>query len=85
MGSYVAMVGLGLVCALAFHVVIRREETVPDSVLGSAIHRLHGESPTVFAELLHIQRLETVTFRPIILRRTLTDGLIFFVSIPASS
>ena len=82
-GSLWIAIGFGALCALVFHVVIRREEGFLGARLGAAYRDYLGRVPRFFPNPLIYRDLEAVCFRPRILRQTLVDGLVFFVSIPA--
>lgn len=81
-GSLWIAVGFGVLCAVAFQVVIRREEGYLGGRLGATYRDYLARVPRFFPNPLIYRDLEIVCFKPRILRRTLVDGLVFFVSIP---
>lgn len=82
MGSYVSTFGFGIICAICFYFVILREEAFLRSRLGDSYSRYLAEVPRLIPNPLLYKDQQEVTFRPRILRQTLIDGLVFFVSIP---
>jgi len=81
-GSLWVAVAFGVLCALAFHVVIRREEGYLRGKLGAAYRDYLARVPRFFPNPFIYRDLDLVSFEPRILKRTLVDGLAFFVSIP---
>jgi protein-S-isoprenylcysteine O-methyltransferase Ste14 len=81
-GSWVTTVGFAVLCAAAFHIVIRREERHLAALLGSSYAAYVARVPRFFPNPWLYRDLDEVTFSPRILNRTLLDGLVFFVSIP---
>lgn len=82
MGSYVALAGFALLCVAAFHVVILREERYLIALRGDRYVAYLKRVPRFFPNPALYTDQDEVTFRPRILRQTLVDGLIFFLSIP---
>lgn len=82
MGSIVATLGFAAICALAFHVVILREEKHLASLFGPAYQAYVARVPRFFPNISLYQEGETGSFRPKILLNTLLDGLVFLVAMP---
>jgi len=82
MGSCVALAGFALVCAGAFYVVILREERYLTATLGARFKDYMKRVPRFLPNPLLYRDQAEVTFRPRILKQTLLDGLVFFISIP---
>lgn len=83
MGSVVAMAGFGLLCALAFHVVILREERFLADALGAPYRAYMARVPRFLPDLSLYEEGDTGSFRPHLLLNTLLDGLVFLVAMPA--
>jgi protein-S-isoprenylcysteine O-methyltransferase Ste14 len=82
MGSIVATIGFGLLCAAAFHVVILREERFLRDVLGAPYLAYVARVPRFFPDMSLYQEGDTGAFRPRLLLNTLLDGLVFLVAMP---
>lgn len=82
LGSIVAMLGFGLLCAVAFHFVILREERFLSARLGTPYADYCARVPRFFPDFRLYRDQKEVTFRPRVLRNTLRDGLIFFLAMP---
>jgi protein-S-isoprenylcysteine O-methyltransferase Ste14 len=82
MGSLTAMIGFGLLCALAFHVVILREERFLSEVMGAQYKDYLARVPRFFPDLSLYNEGDTGSFRPRLLLTTLLDGLVFLVAMP---
>lgn len=81
-GSLWVALAFGVLCALAFHVVIRREEGYLAGKLGAAYRDYLARVPRFLPNPFIYRDLDIVSFEPRIFKRTLIDGLVFFVSIP---
>lgn len=81
-GSLWVAGALALLCALAFQVVIRREERYLLGRLGTAYSDYLQLVPRFVPNPFIYRDNPVVCFEPRLLRRTLVDGLVFFVSIP---
>lgn len=82
MGSYIAAVGLALMCAIVFQIVIRREEDYLSDKMGATYLAYLDHVPR-FVPNPFLYRDETeVTVRTRTLRLTFLDGLMFFTAIP---
>ncbi|MBS9721691.1 isoprenylcysteine carboxylmethyltransferase family protein [Tianweitania sp. BSSL-BM11] len=81
-GSLLVALACGVICAISFHVVARREERYLTTVLGAPYSDYLTRVPRFFPNPLIYRDQATVTFRPKILNNTLLDGLVFFASIP---
>ncbi len=82
MGSFLAMIGFGVLCAAAFHVVILREEKFLSGALGAPYKAYMARVPRFFPKLSLYQEGDTGSFRPRLLLNTLLDGLVFLVAMP---
>lgn len=81
-GSFTAMIGFGLVCAAAFHVVILREERFLKKAMGAPYEAYLKRVPRFFPNLSLYEEGNTGAFRPKLLLTTLLDGLVFLVAVP---
>ena len=82
MGSILATVGFGLLCAAAFHIVIRREETYLKATLGAPYEAYMARVPRFVPNLALYDEGDTGSFRPKLLLNTLLDGLVFLAAMP---
>ena len=82
MGSFTAMFGFGLLCALAFHLVILREERFLKDVLGAPYEAYLARVPRFFPRLSLYEEGETGSFKPKLLKNTLLDGQVFLLAMP---
>jgi protein-S-isoprenylcysteine O-methyltransferase Ste14 len=82
MGSYLSAIGMVALCALAFRVVILREEKYLSRIMGSAYKDYLGRVPRFLPNLFLYRDQAEVTFRPRKLRDTLLDGIVFFAAVP---
>lgn len=82
MGSFTAMIGFGLLCALAFHIVILREERFLSEVMGAPYKDYLARVPRFIPNLSLYDEGDTGSFKPRLLRTTLLDGLVFLVAMP---
>ncbi len=82
MGSIVAMIGFGVLCAIAFHFVILREEKFLSGVMGAPYRAYLERVPRFFPKLSLYREGDTGSFRPRLLLNTLLDGLVFLVAMP---
>lgn len=83
MGSFVATIGFGLICAAAFHIVIRREEKFLAGEFGQPYRDYCARVPRFFPNLALYEEGETGRFQPRRLLQTLGDGLVFLIAMPA--
>lgn len=81
-GSVVVMVGFGVLCALAFHIVIRREERFLKEALGVPFAAYMARVPRFIPNLAIYQEGDTGSFKPRLLLNTLLDGLVFLAALP---
>jgi protein-S-isoprenylcysteine O-methyltransferase Ste14 len=81
-GSWMLAIAFAVLCWLAFLIVIRREEAYLSSKMGPAYADYLVRVPRFFPNPRLYRDQKEVTFRPKLLRQTLLDGLVFFVSIP---
>lgn len=82
MGSVVVMVLFALACALAFHVVILREERYLTGVLGADYRAYLARVPRFWPDPSLYEEGDTGRFEPRLLLSTLRDGLVFLVAMP---
>lgn len=82
MGSFTAAIGFGAACALAFHVVILREEKFLSATLGADYKAYLAKVPRFFPNLSLYDEGEPIGFKPSFLLVTLLDGLVFLVAMP---
>jgi len=82
MGSVLATLGFGLLCAAAFHVVILREEKYLKDVLGAPYEAYMARVPRFLPDLSLYDEGDTGSFRPKLLLGTLLDGLVFLAAMP---
>lgn len=82
MGSIVATIGFAVLCALAFHIVILREERHLGSLFGAEYQAYVAKVPRFFPNISLYQEGNTGSFHPRILLNTLLDGLVFLVALP---
>jgi len=82
MGSIALTAAFGVLCWVAFSIVIRREEEFLSAKLGKPYLDYVARVPRFMPNPSLYRDEEFVTFRPALLSRTLKDGLAFFVSVP---
>ncbi|MDR7033515.1 isoprenylcysteine carboxylmethyltransferase family protein [Mesorhizobium sp. BE184] len=82
MGSIVALIGFALLCAVAFHFVILREEKFLKQALGAPYEAYLRAVPRFWPDFALYREGETGSFRPKLLLTTLLDGLVFLVAMP---
>ena len=82
MGSLTAMFGFALLCALAFHIVILREERFLKEVLGAPYEAYLARVPRFVPDLSLYDEGDTGSFQPRLLKTTLLDGLVFLLPMP---
>ncbi|MGB3538010.1 MAG: isoprenylcysteine carboxylmethyltransferase family protein [Mesorhizobium sp.] len=82
MGSIVATIGFGALCAVAFYIVILREEKFLKTAMGESYRAYLARVPRFFPKLSLYQEGDTGSFKPRLLLNTLLDGLVFLVAMP---
>lgn len=82
MGSLALTIVFGVLCWVAFSIVIRREEDFLSAKLGKPYLDYIARVPRFMPNPSLYRDEEFVTFRPTLLSRTLKDGLAFFISVP---
>ena len=82
MGSIVITLGFALLCALAFHVVILREEKHLGHLFGPEYAAYVARVPRFLPNISLYEEGNTGSFKPKILLTTLLDGLVFLVALP---
>lgn len=82
-GSIVATVGFAALCAVAFHIVILREERFLEATFGDKFRAYVARVPRFFPKFSLYQEGDTgkINSRPLL--TTLLDGLVFLVALPA--
>ncbi len=81
-GSVTTTVGFAVLCALAFHVVILREEKFLKEALGASYQAYLAKVPRFLPKLSLYEEGDTGSFKPRLLLTTLLDGLVFLVALP---
>ena len=82
MGSVLATLGFGLLCAVAFHIVILREEKYLKGIFGVPYEAYMARVPRFIPNLSLYDEGDTGSFRPKLLLNTLLDGLVFLAAMP---
>ncbi len=82
-GSVIVALVFGVLCALAFLIVIRREERFLSGQFGSDYQDYLGRVPRFFPSIRLFRDELTLDVHPKRLYATLMDGLVFFASLPA--
>lgn len=82
MGSIVIALGFTAICALAFHVVILREERSLSLRHGAEYAAYLARVPRFIPNFSLYEEGDVGSVRPKALRRTLLDGLVFLVALP---
>ena len=82
MGSVTIALGLGLLCAAAFHIVILREERFLSDQLGNDYADYMRRVPRFWPNFSIYREGDTSGFRPSALLVTLLDGLLLFLAMP---
>lgn len=81
-GSFATTIGFAALCALAFHVVILREERFLTAAFGKPYEDYMRKVPRFFPKPWLYREGETGSFQPKGLLSTLLDGLLFFLAMP---
>jgi protein-S-isoprenylcysteine O-methyltransferase Ste14 len=81
-GSVVVALFFGIVTAIAFHIVARREESVLAGAFGDAFTSYCARVPRFFPKLSLYRDSVTVTVYPKRLYTTFIDSLVFFTAFP---
>ncbi|MBX3596625.1 MAG: isoprenylcysteine carboxylmethyltransferase family protein [Rhizobiaceae bacterium] len=79
MGSIIAAGAFGIVCATAFLIVIKREETYLSAKFGEPFIEYASRVPRFIPNPKLYRDDPQVWFSPTLLGRTLKDGLVFFL------
>jgi protein-S-isoprenylcysteine O-methyltransferase Ste14 len=82
MGSVLATLGFGLLCAAAFHIVILREEKYLKDMFGAPYQAYMARVPRFIPDPSLYDEGDTGSFRPKLLFGTLLDGLVFLAAMP---
>ena len=82
LGSIMAMVGFGALCAVGFYIVVLREEEFLRARLGRPYEDYCARVPRFLPDFRLYRDQAEVTFRPRLLRNTLRDGLVVFLALP---
>lgn len=81
-GSIILAAAFGVICFAAFTVVILREEKWLSANMGQSYRDYLARVPRLFPNPSLYHDKAEVTFQPRLLKRTLVDGLAFFISVP---
>lgn len=81
-GSITVALGFGVLCAVAFHIVILREEKFLSGVMGAPYQAYLTKVPRFFPRLSLYEEGDTGSFKPKLLLNTLLDGLVFLLAMP---
>ncbi|MBB5700424.1 protein-S-isoprenylcysteine O-methyltransferase Ste14 [Ochrobactrum daejeonense] len=81
-GSLIITLGFGVLCYLAFSIVIGTEEKFLEQNFGEPYRAYCRDVPRFFPKLSLYRDDETVIVKPDRLYSTFTDGLVFFVAYP---
>lgn len=81
-GSLLVALAFFVLCAVAFQVVILREERYLAAMFGESYRDYVSRVPRFFPNPWLFRDRPEVTFQPRTLKRTLVDGLVFFISVP---
>ncbi len=81
-GSSIVAVCFGILCYIAFSIVIRTEEKILEQSFGEPYRAYCRDVPRFFPKFSLYNDDATVTVKPDRLYRTFTDGLVFFVAYP---
>ena len=81
-GSLTVAVVLGVICYIAFQFVIRAEEGYLEKTFGETYSSYKRDVPRFFPNLSLYREADVLSVKSSMLYRTLTDGLVFFVSYP---
>jgi protein-S-isoprenylcysteine O-methyltransferase Ste14 len=82
-GSIAVALLFGILCVLAFHIVIRREEGFLAGQFGADYQDYLARAPRFWPNLRLFRDDAALTVQPKRLYATLVDGLVFFAAIPA--
>lgn len=81
-GSLLISFGFGVLCYMAFAIVIRTEEAFLEKTFGEPYRAYCREVPRFFPRFSLFRDDEILTVKTDRVYRTLTDGLVFFVAYP---
>jgi protein-S-isoprenylcysteine O-methyltransferase Ste14 len=81
-GSIIMAILVGLLCVVAFLIVIKREETFLSDAFGEPYANYCARVPRFFPRFSLFQDPESVTVLTKLVYRTLADGLVFYVAVP---
>ena len=81
-GSLIITLGFGVLCYLAFSIVIRTEEKFLEQNFGEPYRAYCREVPRFFPKFSLLHDDDKVIVKPDRLYRTFVDGLVFFVAYP---
>lgn len=81
-GSVIVALGFGILCYLAFAMVIRTEEKFLSASFGRPYEDYCARVPRFFPKFSMFRDSAELTVKPDRLYRTFTDGLVFFVAYP---
>ena len=81
-GSVTVAVAAALLCAIAFYIVARREETYLRELFGAPYEAYLASVPRFVPNPRLFRDQAEVTFSPRVFNHTLRDGLVFLIAIP---
>jgi protein-S-isoprenylcysteine O-methyltransferase Ste14 len=81
-GSIIMAILVGLLCVVAFLIVIKREEAFLSEAFGEPYANYCARVPRFFPRFSLFQDPESVTVLTKLVYRTLADGLVFYVAVP---
>jgi protein-S-isoprenylcysteine O-methyltransferase Ste14 len=81
-GSIIIAVGFGVICYLAFMIVIRTEENFLRTSFGEVYDTYFAQVPKFFPDFSLFHDEKELVVKPERIYRTFTDGLVFFVAYP---
>jgi len=81
-GSLTVALALAVICYIAFQFVITAEEGYLEKVFGETYSSYKQEVPRFLPNFSLYKEADVLSVKSSMLYRTLTDGLVFFVSYP---
>ncbi len=81
-GSMIVAAAFAVITAIAFHFVIRFEETYLENAFGEPYRNYMRDVPRFFPNPFLFRESEMLTVRPQLIYRTFADGLVFATAYP---